>query len=272
MPVELPSWLLDLRRTEVVHRVRDDPRSADGAPLGVPEHAMQDAIGWGQADFDQPYDGLSSEDRVLLYALLNQRGHLEELTAVFRHLFRTKRPDSPIIVDIGCGPFTGGLALAAVLGSGTDFDYLGVDRSATMRRFGKRIAAAALAYDEAPRLRAHWARDIPSVSWGDRPGWRPVIVIVSYLFASPTLDAGVLGDQLDGLFQKFGRGEVAVLYTNSAKPRPNLPLDEFRSKLEIAGFQSHSDYKETIEVVRGAEWESRDFRCALWHRPLRSRL
>lgn len=271
MPVALPPWLRRLRKTEIVDRVLKDSRSGEGTLLGVPADAAQDAIGWGQADFDQPYGDLSSDDRVLLYAYLNQLGHLEELTAVFGHLFRTNRPDSPIIVDIGCGPFTGGLAIAAMLESESSPDYIGVDQSKAMLRFGKRVAAAALAYDEVPRLRAHWARDLPSISWGDPPGWRPVIVIVSYLFASPTLDAGALADQLEALFHRLGRGQVMVLYTNSTKPRPNLPLADFHEKLTAAGFRRWADHEETIEVERSTGPKSRAFRCALWHRPLRDR-
>lgn len=266
MRVALPPWLQDLRRTEVVDRVWSHPGSSAGAPLGVPEDAMQDAIGWGQADFDQPYGDLSAADRVLLYALLNQLGHLEELTAVFRHLFQTKRPDSPIVVDVGCGPCTGGLALAAVLGPGSDFDYVGVDQAEAMRRFGDRLADAARTCDDTPQFRAVWAADLASIPWSDLPRWRSVIVIVSYLFASPTLEVGTLVNQFDGLFQTLGCGEVTVLYTNSAKPRPNRPLDEFRTKLKIAGFQSRYDGKVAIEVERGAEWKTRSFHCALWHR------
>lgn len=265
--VELPPWLKRLRETEIVAPVQADDRTTPDATLGVPKGEVQDAIGWGQADFDQPYGDLSPDDRVLLYACLNQLGHLEELTAVFRHLFQTGRPDSPIIVDIGCGPFTGGLALAAVLGPGSDFDYIGVDRAKAMCRFGDRLAKAARTCDDVPQFRTVWSADLASIPWSDLPRWRSVIVIVSYLFASPTLDTEVMGDQLDCLFQRFGCGRVAVLYTNSAKPRPNLPLDEFRSKLKVAGFRSHSDYKETIEVKRGSEWKPRTFRCALWHRP-----
>ena len=271
MPVALPPWLSRLRRTEVVDRVREDSRSGHGTPLGVPADAVPDAIGWGQADFDQPFGGLNPDDRVLLYAHWNQRGHLEELTTVFRHVFGTNRPDNPIVVDIGCGPCTGGLAVAATLESGSGFDYIGVDRSETMRRFGKRIAAAARAFEEAPPFRAHWARDLPSISWGDPPGWRPVIVIVSYLFASPTLDAGALADQLEDLFHRLGRGQVMVLYTNSTKPRPNLPLADFHEKLTAAGFRRRADHEETIEVERSTGPKSRAFRCALWHRPLRDR-
>ena len=32
-----------------------------------------EAVGWGQADFDEPVGALSAEDRVLLYAYWNQR-------------------------------------------------------------------------------------------------------------------------------------------------------------------------------------------------------
>lgn len=267
MRVVLPPWLQDLRRAEVVRRVWDDSRSVDDTKLGVPWSEVQNAIDWGQADFDSPHGDLSPDDLVLLYAYGNQRGHLEELMAAFRHVFRTDGPANPIVVDIGCGPFTGGLALAATLRPESSFDYIGVDRAAAMRRFGDRLAIAARTCDDAPQFRAVWAADLSSVPWNDPPRWRPVIVIVSYLFASPTLDVGVMGNQLEDLFQKFGCGEVTVLYTNSAKPRLNLPLQEFCSRLEIAGFQSESDYNATIEVERSAEWKPRSFRCALWHRP-----
>ena len=34
MPVELPPWLEGLRRSEIVERVRNDPRSVGGTVLG----------------------------------------------------------------------------------------------------------------------------------------------------------------------------------------------------------------------------------------------
>lgn len=272
MRVELPSWLLDLRRTEVVHRVRDDPRSVDDTKLGVPWNEVQNAIDGGQADFDAPYGDLSPDDRVLLYAYGNQRGHLEELMAVFGHLFRTNRPDRPIIVDIGCGPFTGGLAIAATLGPGADFDYIGVDRAEGMRRLGERLAVASRTREDARQFRAVWAADLASIPWSDPPRWRPVIVIVSYLFASPTLDADALVNQLVALWSRLGRGEVTVLYTNSIRERPNLPLAGFHEKLTAVEFRRWSDHEETIEVERSTGPRSRTFRCALWHRPPLSRL
>ena len=76
MPVELPQWLQDLRRSEIIERVRDDPRSMGDTLLGVNfEIARREVIGGGQADFDQPWNDLSATDRVLLYAYFNQRGY-----------------------------------------------------------------------------------------------------------------------------------------------------------------------------------------------------
>ena len=145
MPVELPQWLQDLRRSEIVERVRGDPRSTGGTYLGVSRDvAAREVVGGGQADFDQPWNGLSAADRVLLYAYFNQLGHLEELAEAFRMLFANgRRPENPIVVDLGCGPFTGGLAIAAALGREHRLDYIGVDRSRAMRELGERLASAA---------------------------------------------------------------------------------------------------------------------------------
>ena len=66
-----------------------------------------EAIGGGQADFDAPCGDLTPDDLALLYAYLNQKGHLEELVAAFGQLLTRSKPPNPIVVDIGCGPFTG---------------------------------------------------------------------------------------------------------------------------------------------------------------------
>ncbi|MGH8566284.1 MAG: hypothetical protein ACREXW_20280 [Gammaproteobacteria bacterium] len=84
----LPSWILDLRKTQVVERVYADGRTSPGRLLGVEESRIQrEVICWGQADFDAPWGTLSGDDRALLYCYFNQLGHLEELAAAFQMLF-----------------------------------------------------------------------------------------------------------------------------------------------------------------------------------------
>ena len=116
--MSFPGWLTSLRKREVLNLVDSKPGRHGDYFLGIhKDEICNRVIGGGQADFDEPYRGLSGYDRCLLYAYFNQRGHLEELVEAFGQLFKKGPPGLPlIVVDVGCGPFTGGLALAAVLG------------------------------------------------------------------------------------------------------------------------------------------------------------
>ena len=267
--VELPHWLEELRRVQVTDRVRSDPRSEGGTLFGMDMAEAFEAIGRGQADFDVPCGALSPDDLALLYAYLNQKGHLEELVAAFGMLLASSKPSNPIVVDIGCGPFTGGLALAATLGQDPCFDYIGVDRSASMRRLGACLACSDLAPG---RVTAHWAADIGSVEWQRAPGYREVIVIVSYLFASPTLDAEALVGDLHRLLHRLGHGGVTLLYTNSAREGPNRRFPGFRRSLEEAEFRVHAEDQGEIVVERRNGRRERNLYYALFRRPRRRRL
>ena len=264
MVVQVPAWLARLRRREIVQPVLNDPRSVGYALLGAHPHQVQSTIEWGQANFDEPHGDLTADDRVLLYAYFNQKGRIEELTAVFGHIFQYERPDEPILVDIGCGPFTGGLAFAGVLPAGSRFDYIGIDRSEAMLRLGRSLAAAAGAMPEAPRFRAGWTQDIADVDWTDPPGWRSVIVVASYLLASPTLNVKNFVPRLNSLLARLGGGTVVVLVTNSPKSAPNRALPVWHARLTEAGFQKSADFTSTIDG--SGRPRTRSFRCALWRR------
>ncbi len=170
-----------------------DPRSAPHPEtfLGLGRDGAWRAVGGGQADFDQPWGDLSPDDRVLLYAYFLQKGHLEELTAAFQMMFdQSNFDEKPVVVDLGCGPFTGGLALSGVLGRGRAFDYIGIDRSEAMRRLGEHLASNAEIPNEASTVSRLWSPNLKCVPWCESPGWRPVLVILSYLLASQFLVYG----------------------------------------------------------------------------------
>ena len=268
MAVELPEWLRELHTAKVVRRVQDDPRSAHGLVLGLRGSEALEAIGWGQAPFDEPYGDLSPKDRVLLYAYFNQKGHLEELTAAFRTIFVKEVPEDLIVVDLGCGPATGGLALAGVLPA-PSFDYIGVDSSQAMRCLGEQLASRVTQLDN---VRRRWVRDLEEVEWDGAPGWRPVLVIVSYLLASQTLDPEQVVGDLDNLLTKLGNGRVTMLYTNSPRPDANRNFPAFRGALEHAGFGMPADGTGEIVVDRSQGDQLRRFHCAVFHRPARRQL
>ena len=264
---KFPLWLNELRRKEVTDRVRKDPRSQGETLFGLEVNAAFERIGGGQANFVAQNGDLSPDDMALLYAYLNQKGHLEELVTAFRLLGAKGMPENPIVVDVGCGPYTGGLALAAALGGKPCFDYIGIDEADSMRQLAAHLACSELV---PARVTTRWATDISSVDWPHAPGWREVIVIVSYLFASRTLDVERMFEDLQLLLSRFGRGGVTLLYTNSAKETPNSKYPGFRTRLKEAGFQVYSDDQGEITVERDGRTKVRKLYYALFRRdPLR---
>lgn len=268
MEVELASWLEDLRRVEIVHRVQNDPRSSStGSILGHGVDEAKQAAGWGQAAFDEPWNDLRPTDRVLLYAYFFQIRHLQELTVAFHYLFKRGAPDErPVVIDLGCGPFTGALALAGVLGSAAPFDYLAVDRSRTMLKLGKHLVACAKSHDHMLGVRSQCATKISSISWSNAPAWRPVFVIISYLLASPTLEVERLVTDLNKLLGRIGRGHVTVLYTNSPRSDPNRRFNDFSKALHDAGFGLHTDEIGKVRIESRSGPKEHELRWALFDR------
>jgi SAM-dependent methyltransferase len=267
--LSLPDWLESLRRREIVGVVRSSPDTQGDHLLGIhKDEVINQVIDWGQADFDAPYLHLSGADRALLYAYFNQPRHLEELYEAFTQLFKGGPPADPLIVlDVGCGPFTGGLALAAVLGNGVPFTYIGLDQSSAMRELGERLASAAERVGALNCMERQWAKDLNSVVWQSSPGWRPILVIASYLLASRTLNAERLVADVDALCARIGRGRVTVLYTNSQHAGPNRSFGAFRAALENAGFSIFADDIGSVTIERLGE--ERRLRYALFHRDAR---
>ncbi len=263
----LPSWLNKLRQNEIVSRVRDDPRTTEDNILGITMAEAREVIGAGKANFDHPSGGFSAEERVLLYAYLNQLRHLEELIEIFRQIFTKKLTEKMTVIDLGCGPFTGGLAFACV--PGPKFDYIGLDQSREMRKLGNQLASTVARTEDVPKFdNIWWTDDLQSFSneWNIAPNWNPIFVIVSYLFASSTLNVKKLVQDLDRLLNRLGNGSVTVLYTNSPSEEHNTKFESFTEKLGELGFQQHANDVGAIEISRSYVEKEHELRYALFHR------
>ncbi len=154
-----------------------------------------------------------------------------------------------------------------MLGAEKGFDYIGMDISQTMREFGERLATAAEDLKEMPQVRRHWTVDLPSFSWSAPPGWRPVIIIASYLLASGTLDVKKLVGELQALLPQFGHGQATLVYTNSVCDKANESFPVFRNELGGLGFELLVDKKGEIMIERRSVPKDRKLRYALFHRP-----
>jgi SAM-dependent methyltransferase len=249
-----PNWLAELLKEEVDNRIQRDLRSVSnpGTYLGWPkDRIFWDVLGAGQADFDATVGHLSGEDRALLYAKYNQPRHLDELNSAFDSLFAgATRAGRPTILDLGCGPFTAGLAVAATLGPNRPFRYYGVDRAKAMRVLGERFAEQARSRGALHRDTTYWfGANLDTIDFGPIRG-DLTVAVASYLLASRSLNiADLLASLFQGL-QRIGPGPVAVLYTNSAEPGPNIKYPAFRDGLKANGFEVYVDY---VEVFRGTK-------------------
>ena len=266
MGVPDPEWLRGALRQEVHDRIENDLRTiaAPGTYLGWPKaRVFSEVLGGGQADFTEAVGHLSPADRALLYARYNMRRHLDELAEAFGQLFAScETAGSPTIVDLGCGPFTAGLALANALGPQRRFRYFGVDRAPAMGELGQRLLAAAR---QAGALyhatTCEFGADLDAIDFGPARG-DLTLVVASYLLASPTIDVMELVAAVSRAVDRIGPGPVAILYTNSAQPGPNRNYPAFRDALIEAAFELKQDAVERFAKTRTPA----DLRYALFYR------
>ena len=265
--IELPHWLQELRREEIIDPIKSDLRSQkpqNQVFLGLSKQQAFNAIAGGQADFTKPYGDLSTDDLALLYAYLNQKGHLEELISAFRQIFSGTKLSDLICLDLGSGPFTGGLALASTLGEYGSFDYIGIDLAPCMQKLGEHLASSLRVPGN---IKRQWCSHINDVKWTEPPSWRPVLIIISYLLASHTLNVTNLISELTKLLTRFGHDKAILLYTNSAAERHNSNFDTFQKHVIKAGFKNEIDDIGTVAVKRGHQNTIRQLRYSLFTRP-----
>ncbi|MEB5967365.1 class I SAM-dependent methyltransferase [Comamonas testosteroni] len=239
--IKVNAWYELVRRTCIVNPLNNDPRETrqNGTRLGKPSHwIFSHAIGGGQANFDEPIEDLSPRDRVMLYALFNQKGHVPELIHAFQKLIdHPQRLNNATVLDIGCGPFTAGLALANVAGNGVAYRYFGADTSQQMCLFGEELANSAFAAGGLnSKTTIEFTDSIDGIDFGQpRLGW--TVVVLSYLLASTSLNIDLIVRQIVDACQRIGPGPVAVLYTNSAQPERRAAFPKFQELMVDAGFK-----------------------------------
>lgn len=244
--------LKEIRRAVIVGPIQKDGRNTTqpNTLLGHDKDwIFRTAIGGGQANFDEDIENLKPRDRAMLYAWFNQPGHLLELQHAFGQLLKNPADlHDATVIDVGCGPFTAGLALAAVLGSSITFRYFGVDTSQAMRELGGDLAkqaqsVGALNAKTLVRLEAS-LEDFKGEE--PRAGW--TFVVLSYLLASRTLNVETVVDQILAVCDQLRFGPVALLYTNSAREGARDKYPKLEEQLIGAGFESEGARVDQLEV------------------------
>jgi hypothetical protein len=135
-----------------------------------------------------------------------------------------------------------------------------------MHQLGEHLARAAIQLGGMANIEVQWTNDLVNTVWPHAPTWRPVLVIVSYLLASPTVQPLEVVVALEDLLKKIGRGPVALLYTNAPSDNPNRKFTEFQVALETKGFELIANDVGSIQISRFDGLRDRSLRYALFRR------
>lgn len=243
-------WLSQLRRDLIISPLQNDRRSTSDKLLGKSmDWIFNVAINGGQADFDQCIDDLTPRDRAMLYAYANQKTHIDELIHAFeKFLANPGYIDNATVLDIGCGPFTAGLAFANIVETSFPYRYFGIDHANSMIDFGDELAQEAIARGYMHiDSKIDFANDLSTVDFGPLRAAETTVVVLSFLLASESIDVRKLVDDIVSACNRIALGRVIVLYTNSARESARRNFAPFKTEM------MQNDFHLKIEEVEQFE-------------------
>ena len=179
----------------------------------------------GRTDFDAPFNGLSPEDKVLIYCNHYLPMHLISSYHIFRVHTRfftthfTSVSDKVVFIDFGCGPLTSGMAFWAFARQ-SNIIYLGVDCSRTMLAKMKEINQyGPNQYSDLFFSRLDVIDDFSQLTELlenaiKRNDQMPIIFNFCYFLASRTLDISTLSDVMVQIVEKYSKHNLCIMYQN----------------------------------------------------------
>ena len=201
----------------------------------------------GRTNFDEPFNGLTPEDKVLIYCAHYMPMHLVSSYHIFRlhaWLFRThfiSVINKIVFIDFGCGPLTSGIAFWAFARMLNGI-YLGVEHSRAMRNKAQEINQyGPNQYGSSFYSRFETISDYSqltelldnSLTWDDKI---PIIFNFCYFLASRTLNINDLSDVIVQIMEKYSKHNMCIVYQNpnSSSLRANWET----LKANLSGFKS----------------------------------
>ena len=177
----------------------------------------------GRTNFDEPFEGLTPKEKVLIYCLHYMPMHLFSSYHIFTKYFPFVN-DKVVFVDFGCGPLTSGIAFWAAFAGHRDITYFGIDSSASMRHKSQEINRYGPYRDEPFFTKGwfisdynrldHYLNDY--ITTGDQT---QIIFNFCYFLASKTLDVENLFNTLIQIVERYNLHKLSVIYQNPPIPK-----------------------------------------------------
>lgn len=218
------------------HSIQNEVRQLNGSLYGLDfSQAKHHLIDYGRADFDAAIkvggSHFSPEHRVKTYAYTNARQHMMSLVgllpAALSDLYRSAGPGPWQVIDVGCGPGTGVLALHELMpewsGILQGIQYHGMDISNAMLDLG-----------------ANLTRDIHILtewhdSWPILSEKTPTLFLFSFLFGNLNdAKAEKLAEDVVAHVSHSGQPTVGLIQ-NSIREDRNYATDAFLGRLRQLG-------------------------------------
>ena len=172
----------------------------------------------GRTNFNEPFNSLSSEDKVLIYCVHYMPMHLFSSYHIFKNHLPTIS-GKVVFIDFGCGPLTSGIAFWAASAGHRDITYLGIDSSQAMIRKAKEINR----YGPNNRRDAFFRNGglisrynqllklLDDIAERDQT---QIIFNFCYFLASHTLDIDNLSNVLIPIVERYSQHKMCVVYQN----------------------------------------------------------
>lgn len=195
---------------------------------------IKNIIGGGQGEFDEPFNGLTPQEKVLVYCFDNMQQHVVSSLYIFkkhtnlfeRYLFECNK--KPVFIDFGCGPLTSGIAFARYFseskrsnGQNLNFHYIGIDRSEAMLQKAGQFILYPCLFHQDTTFNFCKKNDNESllptlISFLENYVSPNALIILnfSYFFASPSLEVKGLITSINQLLQQYRSNKICVIFQN----------------------------------------------------------
>ncbi|RKU13562.1 hypothetical protein C6502_04150 [Candidatus Poribacteria bacterium] len=216
----------------------------------------------GRANFDEPFNGLSPADQVLLYCVyympmhLVSSYHISVHTRFFKNLV-TSVDNKVVFIDFGCGPLTSGIAFWAFTGR-RNITYLGIDSSQAMCDKAKEINQYGPKRYRDPffsrfELMSYYTQLTGSLDNAITVADKTLIIFnFCYFLASRTLDINDLSDIMVQIVERYRNHNMCIVYQNPVSSSLSTNwrilkanLSRFRSIITQSNIQQFRYYRLT---------------------------
>lgn len=233
-----PSDFVDnIFNTQFLNLIRQNSPDFPNRLFGLRSSEIRfDIIKQGQANFDQKYKGLSSQNVTDLYCYFNMRMHFySTLSLLERSNFLSEYYNSSgkiKFVDLGCGPGTSGLSLTDYIHTKTKekvvFDYYGIDSSKSMTTKASQILRNAV-FSKINELK--FFTNFDEIDLQSFRGASCIVINCCFVFASATLPIEDIAIKINQIARHYPFIPKYLLYQNSVKKELNNYYEKFKTLL-----------------------------------------